>query len=137
MNSDEECLSKSDVLKLFEIKGHLVGTAGGSYAGLVFLEWYRGKLADDCMDATIDQGDDFECMVVEPNGNISLYNRYLIPDERGRLEYFAIGCGAKCAMVAMGCGKSAIEAVRWTSKYDLFCGGPIQHKKLKGDKWKL
>ncbi len=40
-------------------------------------------------------------------------------------EYFAAGSGAKCALTAMDCGKSAIEAVRLAARRDPYTGGRI------------
>lgn len=122
--SDEGYLLKVDCQKLWKIKNTLIGTARGSYAGLMFIDWYHGNQPDDCMWA-LDVGDDFEAIVVEKDGKIFTYNRYLVPEEHGYKDFFAIGSGGKCAMVAMDCGRTAEQAVRKACKYDLYTGGKV------------
>ena len=129
MASEEDYLQKVDCQKIWKIKDTLIGTAKGSYAGLVFIEWFKGKVPKDKMD-WLDQGDDFETLVVDTKGTILTYNRYLVPDRHGQKEFWAIGSGAKCAMVAMECGKTAEQAVRLAIKYDLYSGGRIQTMRL-------
>lgn len=131
MNSDEGYLGKLDCQKLWIVDKSLIGVSKGSYAGLVFIEWYKGNLPDDCMDCKLTEEDDFEAIVVEPSRKILTYNRYLIPEEHGKKKFFAIGCGSKCAMVAMECGATAQKAVQVTCKYDLYTGGRVHTINMK------
>ena len=41
-------------------------------------------------------------------------------------SFYAIGSGADYAMVAMSCGKSAVEAVKEAIKWDCFSGGKVK-----------
>jgi len=123
--SNEEYLMKTFSRKIFKVDGVLIGVCGGSYSGLVFVDWFRGLLLDDCM-WDLDVGDDFEALVVHPDGEILTYNRYLIPDEHGKPKFFAVGSGSKCAYIALEMGASAERAVKLACKYDLYSGGDIQ-----------
>jgi len=46
-------------------------------------------------------------------------------------DFYAIGSGAKVALGAMACGKSAIEAVRIAARYDPYTGGRIVSETLE------
>ena len=133
--SDEGYLAKGDTRKLWEISGDLIGLSRGSYAGLLFIEWYRGNINEDTIALRLQDDDDFEALVIEGNGKIYTYNRYLAPD-RKHLKHYAIGCGWKCAMVAMDLGCNAVDAVKLASRYDLFSGGKVKtiHRKLNKQK---
>lgn len=123
--SDEEYGMKTHCQKLYEVDGCLVGAAKGAYAGLVFVEWFKGNLADDCM-WDLDVGDDFEALVIHPDKTVVTYNRYLIPEDHGKAKFYSIGSGSKCAYIALEMGASAERAVREACKYDLWSGGEIQ-----------
>ena len=125
MCSDEEYGIKVHSQKLWKVEDCLVGTAKGSYAGLVFIEWFKGNLADDCM-WDLDVGDDFEAIVIHPDKSVITYNRYLVPENHGKPKFFAIGSGSKCAYIALEMGASAERAVKESIKYDLWSGGEIQ-----------
>ncbi len=45
-------------------------------------------------------------------------------------DFYAIGSGAKVALGAMACGKSAIEAVRIAARFDPYTGGRINSESL-------
>ncbi|KKW09809.1 MAG: 20S proteasome A and B subunit [Candidatus Gottesmanbacteria bacterium GW2011_GWB1_49_7] len=131
--STESYLEKTPCQKIYQIAcddsaawgGALVGLAQGSFAGLVFLEWLKGKRSREEMSFDLMQDDDFLSLVVH-HGKISIWNRYLVPDyPASDMTFWAIGSGAKVALGAMECGATAEEAVRVAAKYDLFTGGEI------------
>lgn len=47
-------------------------------------------------------------------------------------EFCAIGSGAEYAIVALSCGKSAVEAVKEACKWDVFSGGKIKSYSVGG-----
>lgn len=131
MASNEGYLQKTNCKKIYELECYrtkepcVVGLAQGFYAGLVFLEWFVGNTGDDVMDNTLDTEDDFEALVAYPDGGLYTFNRYLIAYDIDA-DFHAIGSGAKCAMAAMYCGRSAVEAVEVASEIDMYTGGAVQ-----------
>jgi len=109
-----------------DVAGHIVGLAGGSYAGELFLEWYRDGDRDEKPDLTnLDLEEDFEAIVLRPDGTLWSCNRLFtfIPH---KTEYFATGSGGKVALGAMAMGATAEEAVAAAIKHDCYTGGDIQ-----------
>ena len=114
--------------KLFKVNDSIVCTAGDSYTGLIYLEWYKkGANPEYIPDLSmVDISEDFECLVIEKE-NIYTINRFFQSYEIEMTEgFFALGCGAGYAMAAMEMGANAKEAVRVAIKYDAYCGGKIQ-----------
>jgi len=64
-------------------------------------------------------------LIAKPDGSL-----WLLEDEFPafplRDKTAAVGCGAEAAMMAMGLGLSAIEAVAKVTKQDVLCGEPVQ-----------
>jgi len=109
-----------------EVGGHIVGLAGGSYAGELFLEWYQVGDWDNPPDlVNLDLEEDFEAIIVKPDGSLWSCNRLFafIPH---KTEYFATGSGGKVALGAMAMGATAEEAVRAAIKHDCYTGGRVQ-----------
>lgn len=105
----------------------IIATAGESSPGMVFVDWYgTGKPVPDIF---LHLGGDFTCLVLRPDGLFE-FDVYCRGDEV--LDpFYAIGSGAKAALAAMACGKSAIEAVRIAARYDPYTGGRIVHETLQ------
>ena len=129
--SDEEYLLKTQCQKLWVRNKCLIGIAKDSYAGLMFIEWITGTLTTDAFENRIlATDDDFEALIVNSTGEIYTYNRYLVACFHDKPEFFAIGSGSKCALIAMEAGMSAEEAVKIACKYDLYSGGDIKTIRL-------
>lgn len=124
---------KAHCTKLFKVRGTVIATAGDSYTGLIFIDWFdRGARMEDAPDlsmVTIDE--DFECLVLEDQDNIYTINRFFQKYPTEMLDGFcAIGCGAAYAMAAMEMGADAKKAVQVACKYDAYCGGRVKTMKI-------
>jgi len=127
--SEEEYLAKTYTTKIIKTDEGIAGASGGAWAGHVFFAWLQGDASKEDFE-NLDVGDDFTGLFIDWKGEISFYNRYLIPDIAST-EFVAIGCGAKIAYALMDYGASAYEAVRLSCKYDLYTGGDIVTIKLE------
>jgi hypothetical protein len=99
----------------------IIATAGESSPGMLFVDWYgSGREIPKMLQLAIA---DFVCLVLTPTG---LYEAdgYCHLVKRDDTQY-AIGSGAKEALAAMYCGKSAAEAVRIAARIDPYTGGRI------------
>lgn len=99
----------------------IIGTSGESSPSLLFVDWYgSGK---DVPEFFIYGTADFTCLIVEPDG-IWEADTYCRP-ERIMEPFYAIGSGAKAALAAMHCGKTAEQAVEIACRVDPFSMPPI------------
>ena len=64
--------------KLFKVRDSIIATAGDSYTGLIFVDWFeRGARMEDCPDLSmVGYDEDFECLVLEDTKNIYTVNRF-------------------------------------------------------------
>lgn len=110
--------------KTFDV---VIGTAGEGFPALVFVDWYgSGKPVPDVLQ---NLGGDFLCVVLKPDG---LYEADVFCRlDKVKDEFYAIGSGAKAALAAMHCGKSAVEAVRIAARIDPYTGGRIVVESLE------
>lgn len=105
----------------------IIATAGESAPGMLFVDWYgTGKPIPDTF---LHLGGDFLCLVLTPSGlfEFDVYCR----GEEVNDDFYAIGSGAKAALGALWCGKSAVEAVRIASRIDPYTGGRIVTESLQ------
>ena len=119
---------------LYSISGTIIGTAGDSYTGLIFVDWFeRGARMEDAPDLSHVQSDeDFECIVIENKDTIYTINRFFqkYPVEMAD-GFYALGWGSAYAMAAMEMGADAKKAVQIAVKYDAYTGGKIKTMKVK------
>lgn len=108
----------------------VIGTAGGSYLGMVFVDWY-GSTAEPppiLRDAHLDE--DFDVLILD-RGKVYTANHLcrpiLVVD-----PFIAIGSGRKAALAAMYCGRSAREAVSIACKVDPYSAPPIVTMTMPG-----
>lgn len=106
----------------------LIGTAGGSYSAMMFVDWYDGTPKpppEFFFHMTLDE--DFDCVVLHPSG-LFVTNRFcrLLPVHD---PFLAIGSGRKAAMGAMHMGADAHRAVQIACKIDPYSMPPIVVKK--------
>ena len=106
------------VKKIFRVQGMVIGCAGSAAIGSQFVEWMSGKgnkpvIVDD---------DAFSAIVIK-KGKCCQYDKGLVPLYSE--PYAAIGSGAKFAIAAMDCGKSAKDAVKIARRRDSYTGGHI------------
>lgn len=110
----------------------VIGTAGHSYLGMVFVDWFdgtNGRLPPEILrDAHLDE--DFDVMVLD-RGKIYTANHLC------RLievidPFIAIGSGRKAALAAMHCGRGAREAVAIACRIDPYSAPPIKTMAMPG-----
>jgi hypothetical protein len=121
---------KYNCKKLFRVKGHIIATAGGSYAGMAFVNWFREQGGDpDWAEhpdlVNLDLEEDFECLVVRPDGSCYTVNRLFVPLEQKGNPLIAIGSGGAAARGAMLAGASPSKAVRIACEIDTYTGGKV------------
>lgn len=106
----------------------IIGTAGGSYAGMIFVDWYgSGKPIPDVLH-DLDLEEDFDVLILD-RSKVYVCNHLCRPVEV--IEPFvAIGSGRKAALAAMHCGRSAREAVRIACLLDPYSAPPIVTMRL-------
>lgn len=104
----------------------LIGTAGESAPGLVFLDWYgTGKPAPTEL---LDGEADIDIIVVTKRG-VFEFDKWC-RGEKLKGRFFAIGSGAKAALGALHMGASAIAAVRIACKIDPYSTPPFVTMRL-------
>ena len=122
--------------KLFRAaNGCIIATAGGSYAGMLFVEWFEQWEGDPSWEErpdllNLELEEDFECLVVRPDGTFYTVNRLFIPIEQTSNPVFAIGSGGPAARGAMLAGASPAEAVKIAKQIDTYTGGRITRMKI-------
>lgn len=127
----DESGQKYKCQKLYKVNGHIIATAGGSYAGLLFVDWFKQWDAEPDWDErpdliNLDFEEDFECLVVRPDGSCYTINRLFVPYEQDRHNrQLAIGSGGKAARAAMMAGCTPTEAVKIAKEIDTWTGGRI------------
>lgn len=131
--------TKNECLKLFRVNGYIIGTAGGSYSGLVFVQWFKEwegepdySDRDEKPDLTnLSEDEDFECIVVRPDKSCYTVNRLFVPYEMMKGRPIALGSGAGPALGAFMAGVTCKGAVRIACKIDTYSGGRIQYMKVR------
>jgi hypothetical protein len=99
----------------------IIGLAGESAPGLVFLDWY-GTDKDKPTDL-IEGGADFTALILTKRGLFEA-DAYCRP-EKILNRFYAVGSGAKAAMGAMHAGATAIGAVKIAARIDPYTAGPF------------
>lgn len=113
--------------KLFRKAGAIIGTAGETGPGLVFVDWWgSGKPPPPQF---IEGDADFACLVLTKKGLFE-YDKWC-RGEKITHQFYAIGSGAKAAMGALYMGASAREAVAVACKIDPYTAPPVVWMKLK------
>lgn len=127
IHTEEGGARVTSCIKIFRRKDALIGLAGESEPGLVFLKWYgSGKAAPSVL---IDAEADFTALVLNAHG-VFEYGKYCEPEKvLGR--YWAVGSGAKAALGAMAMGASAARAVEVACEIDPYTAAPIRSLTLK------
>lgn len=132
--------TKQTCLKLYRVNDHIIGTAGGSYSGLLFVRWFAEWEGEpdwddrqDTPDLTnLSEDEDFECIVVRPNKSCYTINRLFVPYEMLKSQgAVALGSGAAAALGAFSAGVDVKEAVRIACKIDAHSSGRVQHMKVR------
>jgi ATP-dependent protease HslVU (ClpYQ) peptidase subunit len=107
----------------------LIGTAGGSFAGMIYVDHFKsGKERPITIDY-MDIEEDFHNLIWDGT-NLFEVNWLWRPIKVPRPKFFAIGSGAPAALGAMHMGASAKEAVNVAKKIDIYTGGRVVSMKL-------
>jgi ATP-dependent protease HslVU (ClpYQ) peptidase subunit len=127
IHTEEGGARMTQCIKIFRRKDAIIGLAGESEPGLVFLDWYgSGKPAPSVL---IDAEADFTALVLTAKG-IFEYGKYCRP-EKVRGKYWAVGSGCKAALGAMAMGATAEKAVEVACGIDPYTAPPVHVLKLK------
>jgi hypothetical protein len=101
--------------------GNLVGYAGNCALGEQVFAWLCE--GGERPDGQFDKNDFCQVIEITPEGHCLKHERY----GSFRIEdpFFAVGSGADFALMAMACGKTAVEAVQLTGRFDTNTGNGI------------
>ena len=142
-SSEEGGTSLGSCEKLFRIRTGgkrkrevVIGTAGGSYLGMVFVDWYKrtgGNGAIDppaiLRDAHLEE--DFDCLVWD-SGKLLVSNHLCrLVEVQMPFGFFAVGSGRKVALGAMAAGANAYRAVQIAATFDPYTRAPIRTMRLR------
>ena len=112
----------------------VIATAGGSFLGMVFVDWFKRTGGSGNADPPVILRDahleeDFTVLIWD-RGKLFVANHLCRPIEV--LETFtAIGSGRKAALAAMHCGKNAYQAVHIACKVDPYTAVPIKTMRVR------
>lgn len=113
----------------------VIATAGSSYSGMVFVDWYGSGNEVPTQLSELDLAEDFEVFVFD-HGKVYTAN-HLCRLVEVIEPYAAIGSGRCAALAAMDCGKSAREAVRIAAKRDCYTRPPFVYMQVDVRKLKV
>lgn len=115
----------SRVRKIKKLRGHLVGITGDLSFGMEMMDWFS-KGADPALWRhdwrAPDKG--ASLFVIRPDKTAWKYESSPYPFQFQR-RIAAAGSGAYLAMVAMDCGKNAVDAVLLAGRYSVSCGEEV------------
>lgn len=106
----------------------VIATAGGTYSGMVFVDWYGSGKEVPVSLSELDLAEDFEVFVFD-HGKVFTAN-HLCRLVEVIDPYAAIGSGRCHALTAMDCGKNAREAVRLASLRDCYTRPPFNYMQV-------
>jgi len=101
----------------------VIATAGGTYAGMIFVDWYGSSKPVPEILADLDTEEDF-AVLVHDRGKL-FHANHLCRLVEVQDPFTAVGSGYKAALAAMHCGRSAREAVRIACLLDPYSSLPI------------
>lgn len=119
--------------KLFRVNSAIIATAGGTYAGQLFVNWYSQWEDEPDWDAwddhpdlvNLDVDEDFECLVLRDDGSCFSINRLFVPVDQKGNRFVTLGSGGSAARGAMMAGATPKEAVEIAKKIDSYTGGKV------------
>jgi ATP-dependent protease HslVU (ClpYQ) peptidase subunit len=117
--------------KLYQVDGKIIATAGGSYAGLLFVDWFSQWEGEPDWDdhpdlINLDLEEDFECLVIREDGSCFTVNRLFVPYEQVGNQFITLGSGGAAARGALMAGATPKEAVEIAKKIDAYTGGKVR-----------
>ena len=128
---------KYNCQKLFRSRGHVIATAGGSYAGMIFVRWFESWNEDGEPDwddhpdlINLDWEEDFECLVIGPDKTCYMVNRLFVPNDATGDRFVTLGSGGSAARGALFAGATPVEAVEIAKRIDTYTGGEVKYEKI-------
>lgn len=112
--------------KLWRVGGGLVGMAGSLIAMEAFVRW----IADGAHEDDYPLGD-YDAIVVDPRGRVSLYEGAGPDPVVSRDPYIAIGSGMMVALGALHAGADARAAVRAAIRHTGTSKPPVKYLQLR------
>ena len=122
---------KYNCKKLYRVSNHVIATAGGSYASMIFVNWFDSWEDglpdwDDHPDLiNLDCDEDFECLLIKPDKTCYCVNRLFVPLDQAGNKFITLGSGGGVAQGALRSGKTPKEAIAIAAQVDSFTGGKI------------
>lgn len=114
---------KTKCRKIFKKSGDIIGTAGDSQDGMVFINWYGTG------EEPPEMGDDFEALVLTIDHKLYWYGHRCAAEEI--LEpFFSIGAGSHIAIAYMSCGANPVQAVEAACEKTIGSGPPVDMLRL-------
>lgn len=107
----------------------ILGTAGGSFSGMIYVDHFRTGKPRPTTIEYIYEDEDFHILIWDGKKLFEV-NWLWRPIQVPRPKFFAIGSGAPAALGAMHMGATAKEAVAVAKKIDIYTGGAIVAMKL-------
>lgn len=129
MYSDSICTTEETnypTVKIFRVKGSLIGTAGTNKHIERFMRWYRGSHKKPF---TPEDGDDSAIIVLDKQGRIWDWSGTSMPDEVLR-DYHGAGVGWPAAHAALIMGADPPRAIEVACKVSHLCALPVQEFRL-------
>jgi len=126
MAADTECDCnglKTRCQKIFEKGGDIVGFAGDTQDGMLFVEWYGSD------EDRPEMGEDFEGLVLTKDNKIFYYGRRCVAEEIFE-PYFSIGAGSHVAASYMDNGSTPAQAVYAACMKTIGSGPPVDILRL-------
>ncbi|MCW8988357.1 MAG: hypothetical protein OQK75_11890 [Gammaproteobacteria bacterium] len=114
----------SNIKKIYNVGGNLIGFAGDVDEGLKFVAWYAQQDEDEEIELH-----ETSAIVLTKEGKILTYASH-IPIEIID-KCYAIGSGASMALVAMDHGHNPIEAIKIASMRDAYTGSNVDYKEIE------
>lgn len=112
--------------KIWRVGGGLVGMAGSLVHMPAFVRW----LAEGADVGEYPDGD-FDAIVVDPSGRVSMYEGAGPEPIVVREKYVAIGSGAPVALGALAAGADARAAVKAAIKHTTGSKAPVRSLRLR------
>lgn len=119
------------VTKIFRVGRDLVGMTGGLASGMELLNWYRaGAEPSTFPEKNRDPDKCTSLVVIRADGSVWEFQNTPHPYKMDD-KCCAWGCGDEAALVAMACGKTAVEAVLLASRFNNGCGDGVDSLTLE------
>jgi hypothetical protein len=112
-----------DGVKLFRVRGAIIGCAGSMEQALRFVEWYKSKTKK------LPKMRDLEALVLTKH-ELRFYGN---GNERGCeivSPYYSIGSGHIPMMALLKAGIAASDAYKYVAEVDPYTGGPVRFEAL-------